>query len=242
MPQYGSRVELNAEQIGALMSDLNKARVKTRNVSGSNQSYVEAWDVKATLVRVFGFGGFSVDVIEAKILDIRDDGRQGQYPPTHPSKANQNKTPYVMAYARVRLTIHGIGPQGQDVTYTEASIGTNDGFTIGDVADNAIKSAASDALKRCAIFLGTQFGLSLYNSGSTADIVRVILEPEQKAMLEAYRSQSQPPQSPQQEFNEGDEANFARALGATRIEETVEPGVAADDGSSTGAQMAEEQS
>lgn len=39
----------------------------------------------------------------------------------------------------------------------------------------AIKTAESDALKRAAINLGTQFGLSLYNNGSTADIIRATL-------------------------------------------------------------------
>lgn len=210
-----SRVELTSEQIGQLMSPLHPDRVKTRSVSGSTQSYVEAWDVKATLIRLFGFGGFGVEVLESKIIDIRDDGRQGTYPSNH-IKAGQAKTPYVMAYARVQLTVFGIGPNGQDAVYTEAAVGTNDGWTIGDVADNAVKSAASDALKRCAIYLGTQFGLSLYDNGSKTDVVRVLLEPEQKAMLAAHMERLEQPQPPQ--FDETAEANFARALGATRVE------------------------
>jgi hypothetical protein len=35
----------------------------------------------------------------------------------------------------------------------------------------AIKTAESDALKRAAINLGDQFGLSLYNNGATAPVV-----------------------------------------------------------------------
>ena len=35
----------------------------------------------------------------------------------------------------------------------------------------AVKTAESDALKRAAINLGDQFGLSLYNNGSTAPVV-----------------------------------------------------------------------
>ena len=35
----------------------------------------------------------------------------------------------------------------------------------------AVKTAESDALKRAAINLGTQFGLSLYDNGSRADVV-----------------------------------------------------------------------
>lgn len=164
---------LTPRQMAALVQPLHENRVKSRSVSGRNQSYVEAWDIKAMLIRIFGFGGFSSEVIESRILDIRDDGRQGSYPATH-EKSGQPKTPFVMAYARVQLTIFGIGPGGQDAVYTEAAVGTNDGWTIGDVADNALKSAASDALKRCAINLGTQFGLSLYQNGSKDDVVKVL--------------------------------------------------------------------
>jgi hypothetical protein len=48
---------------------------------------------------------------------------------------------------------------------------------IGEHHDNAVKTAASDALKRCAINLGTQFGLSLYDDGSLADVVRNTIAP-----------------------------------------------------------------
>lgn len=215
-----TRVELTTTQIGALMAPLNSGRVKNRTMSGQQQSYIEAWDVKASLIRIFGFGGFSAEVVESKVIDIRDNGRQGQYPPSH-QKAGQDKTPYVMAQATVRLTIFGIGPTGQDAVYSETAIGTNDGWTIGDVADNAIKSAASDALKRCAIYLGTQFGLSLYNNGSREDVVRVLLEPEQKAMLDAYRSQGEPP-PPAIDHLAAAEENLNRALGAKRIEESLD--------------------
>lgn len=180
------RSVLSDAQIRVLMaSRINSNRVKSRKVSGRNTSYVEAWDIKATLTKVFGFGGWSGEVIESRIIDVRDDGRQGTY--TSGEKQGQTKTPYVMAYARYRLTLHNIGPMGQDVVYIESSIGTNDGSTIGDVADNAIKTAASDALKRCASNLGTQFGLSLYNAGDHNDVIKVLGVPWQAAALARAR-------------------------------------------------------
>jgi hypothetical protein len=232
------RVELTPMQVGVLMAPINENRVSARQ----GYSYVEAWDIKATLIRVFGFGGFSSEVVESKIIDIRDDGRQG-------TKADGTpKTPYVMAYARVRLTIFGIGPLGEDAVYVEAAIGTNDGYTIGDVADNALKSAASDALKRCAINLGTQFGLSLYNNGSRADVIRVLLNPEQKAMLDAHRESPQQ-QSQQEDRESAANAAIARSLGGRPLTDEErqaaageESQVIADDGSSGMAQLAEEQS
>lgn len=70
--------------------------------------------------------------------------------------------------------------------YSEAAVGSATGGAessgIGDLHDNAIKSAASDALKRCAINLGTQFGLSLYDNGSTREIIKKVLVGEPDAV------------------------------------------------------------
>lgn len=181
---------LTKQQLGVLMSPIHGSRVATRQQGGSSGktlSYVEAFDIKATLIRIFGFGGFSAEVIDARIIDIRDGGRQGQY--QSGEKKGQDKTPYVMAQSTVRLTIYGIGPAGQDVVYTETAIGTNDGWTIGDVADNAIKSASSDALKRCATYLGSQFGLSLYANGSKQEIVKVLFAEPQAKLLHDIREE-----------------------------------------------------
>lgn len=173
-------MHLTQEQLSTLMSPLWANRVKQRQ----GFSYLEAYDVKATLIRVFGFGGFSAEVIDSKILDIRDDGRQGTK-----KGSNEPKTPYVMAQATVRLTIHPQVEGDQPAVYTETAVGTNDGHTIGDVADNAIKSAASDALKRCATYLGTQFGLGLYDNGSRAEVVQAVYEPHQAALLAEIRAE-----------------------------------------------------
>lgn len=180
-------MHLTQEQLSTLMSPLWANRVKQRQ----GFSYLEAFDVKATLIRVFGFGGFSAEVIDSKILDIRDDGRQGTK-----RGSDEPKTPYVMAQATVRLTIHPQVEGDQPAVYTETAVGTNDGHTIGDVADNAIKSAASDALKRCATYLGTQFGLGLYDNGSLAEVVQVVYGPDQfedvKAITEARVEAARP--------------------------------------------------
>lgn len=195
--------QLTVEQMGVLMADIHPSRVASRSVGGTNLSYVEAYDIKAMLIRVFGFGGFSAECLDSKIIDIRDDGRQGR------KSDGSNKTPYVMAQATVRLTIFGIGPNGEDAVYTETAIGTNDGFTIGDVADNAIKSAASDALKRCATYLGTQFGLSLYKKGSQAEVVKAIFAPHQRDLW--VQAVGTAPAERQQVAD----AHVGRALGAS---------------------------
>ena len=161
---------LKPEQIRALMGRINPARVQTRKVSGVELSYVAAWDIKAALIRMFGFGGFSAEVIESQIVMVRNAASD----PSHVNKDGSPKTPEISAQSTVRLTIFGIGPRGEDAVYTETAIGSNSGWTYGDTADNAIKSASSDALKRCATYLGTQFGLSLY-AKTHADVVGVLL-------------------------------------------------------------------
>lgn len=188
---------LSDHQMWMLMQPLHDSRVATRRQSGRDLSYVEAYDIKATLIRMFGFGGFSVEVIESKIIEVRTGFTHGDHNTRQDDGTMRPKTPQVLALSTVRLTIFGIGPGGRDVTYTESSIGSNSANDIGDAADNAIKSAASDALKRCAVYLGTQFGLGLYNAGSRAEIVRQIIEPGQRAQWERIQQQSTPAPDPE---------------------------------------------
>lgn len=210
------RVELTKEQIGAMMQPINSNRVASRQQGGATLSYVEAWDIKATLIRLFGFGGFSAEVIDSKLVQVREVETFPQHVVPYGEKKGQPKTPVVIAQSTVRLTIFGIGPHGEDAVYTETAIGSNSGYDIGEVADNAIKSASSDALKRCAIYLGTQFGLSLYQDGNRHDVVRVLFSPEQAALLQEWRDDMAPP-----EFDETAKENFGRALGATVTEEEL---------------------
>ena len=55
---------LSPLQYERLMRPLNSSRVKKRD----GMSYLEAWDVRAHLIRTFGFGGFSVTADEAEMV------------------------------------------------------------------------------------------------------------------------------------------------------------------------------
>jgi recombination DNA repair RAD52 pathway protein len=149
------------EQIEVLLRPLHPGRVSTRTQGGTTLSYVEAHDVKATLSRVFGFGGFDAEVIDTKVLSITSVEKGGKDQWT------------VLATSTVRLTIHATG-----AVYAETAAASQVGPQVGEVCDFAIKTASSDALKRCAIYLGTQFGLSLY-AGTTKDVVKAIFAPDQ---------------------------------------------------------------
>jgi recombination DNA repair RAD52 pathway protein len=166
---------MTGEQLAALLRPLNPNRVARRSSSGSSLSYLEAWDVKATLIRVFGFGGFSAEVLESKILREEEVAQV----------KNTGKTNWkVTAQATVRLHIHQTG-----AVYTETAVGGSSQPDYTESADMALKTAESDALKRAAIYLGTQFGLSLYNDASTSDVVRVVLAPGQKEIIDEMRQE-----------------------------------------------------
>jgi DNA recombination protein Rad52 len=146
---------LTYEQYEQLMKPLNENRVARRAGGGGRQlSYLETWEVKAHLIRIFGFGGWSWDVTTAELVfDQESNGK------------------FHVGYKVVgQLTIPDLG-----CTYTEASVGSATLPQRGEAHDMAIKTGESDALKRAAINLGTQFGLSLYNNGDTKDVVKKTL-------------------------------------------------------------------
>jgi hypothetical protein len=141
---------LTNEQYEVLLKDLSAGRVAKRKQAGIELSYLEAWDVRAHLIRIFGFGGWS-SVVESAELAFEE---------------NVNGKWSVGYKVMLRLTIHDLG-----CFYTEAAVGSSMQGSRGEAHDMAIKTAESDALKRAAVNLGTQFGLSLYDNGSRKDVV-----------------------------------------------------------------------
>jgi hypothetical protein len=141
---------ITQEQYDLLLKDLAKSRIASRKVGGMSLSYLEAWDVRRTLIRVFGFGGFSTEVSDVTLVSCE--------------KAEKNWD--VSYQVTLRLTIPALGCE-----YAEAAVGSAHLPDKGEALDMAVKTAESDALKRAAVNLGTQFGLSLYNNGQTEDVV-----------------------------------------------------------------------
>lgn len=145
---------LNDYQYEQLLKPLNPSRVAKRQQAGRNLSYLEAWDVKAHLNRIFGFLNWSADVISAD-LAFEDQNEKGQW-----------QVGYKVVLC---LRVNG-------ASYTEAAVGSSSLPQRGEAHDMAVKTAESDALKRAAINLGTQFGLSLYDDGSMKDVVGKTLD------------------------------------------------------------------
>lgn len=141
-------MSLTTKQTITLLQPINPTRVARTD---QGMSHIQAWDVRRWLIRIFGHGGFSIDVADLVMLY---------------EQSKEEGTRWRTAYrATVRLTIG-------DATYTEAAVGTNMGWlpdTKRDEAhDMAIKTAVSQATKRCAVNLGDQFGLSLYANTTEA--------------------------------------------------------------------------
>jgi hypothetical protein len=167
------------------MGDLNPNRIAALKKGNTTLSYLETWDVKATLIRVFGFGGFSAEADLCEIVSIENNVPKttgwGENKKTLPIEYGPDKQIVfgtanfrVSVRLRVKLTIHQLGS-----VYTEWAACSQTGPDLGEVTDFAIKTAESDGLKRAAIYLGTQFGLSLYNDGATQDVVKAIVAPGQ---------------------------------------------------------------
>lgn len=150
---------LTPKQHEILLKGINAERIAQRKGGGGKAlSYLEAWDVKAHMNRIFGFLNWSADVLSADLA--YEDNSDGKWS---------------VGYKVVlRLSVNG-------ASYTEAAVGSAVLPSRGEAHDMAIKTAESDAFKRAAINLGDQFGLSLYNNGSTAPVVRQTLVPEVQA-------------------------------------------------------------
>jgi hypothetical protein len=141
---------------------LLKPIIKTRVLSdGKGHSHVSQQDITAHLIRMFGFGNFDIEVMDTALIfeteRVNDKGTfTGRYD--------------VCYRAMVRLTVRN--PDGETVArYENGSTATAQNQTRGDGHDLAYKSAISLSIKRAAIALGDQFGLSLYNKGQLAPLV-----------------------------------------------------------------------
>lgn len=167
-PNLPSPAWLTPRQREVLGRPLNGTRIAKRKQGGQELSYLESWDVRAHLIRVFGYGNFDLTMDEYRHVETR------------PYVKDSKDMVEVIYSARMTLVLkdcNGV-PYAE---YSEAAVGSTSGpmNTLGEHHDNALKTAASDAMKRCAINLGTQFGLSLYDHGNTRDVVKgTLLDPE----------------------------------------------------------------
>ena len=145
-------------QVGQLLKPINPKRVLE---DGKGHSHVSQQDVTAHLIRVFGFGSFDIKVLDASLVFESE---------RHNDKGELTGRWDICYKAMVRLTVRD--PQGVKVAFYEnGSTATAQNQTRGDAHDLAYKSAISLSIKRAAIALGDQMGLSLYNRGQKTALV-----------------------------------------------------------------------
>lgn len=147
------RGTFNHRQTEQLLRPVNPKRVVS---NAHTKPHLSQQDVVAHLVRIFGFGRFDVEVQSSEcIFEDHPEGRGWD----------------VGYRALVRLIVRD--EQQRLVAYF-------DGGSTGEAQnqpnrasahDLAYKSALSTSLKRAAIYLGDQFGLSLYNKGQLRKLV-----------------------------------------------------------------------
>ncbi len=157
---------LTDKQITALLAPLDAGRV--RQVQGN--AHLEAWDIRRWLLRIFGWGGWQFDVVSCDLVSERSNW----------DEANPLKGRHSVVYRVVgRLTLRD--PQGNFVTSWEdgATGDSQNQPSLGDAHDGALKTAMSQALKRCAVNIGEAGGLPLYNGGRTVPVVGKSIAHEQ---------------------------------------------------------------
>jgi hypothetical protein len=156
------RGAFSAAQVAQLLKPINPSRV----LQAQGHSHVSQQDITAHLIRMFGFGNFDIEVLKAEL--IREHERVDP-------KTGAAQDRWDISYrGLVRISVRN--EDGELVChYDNGSVGSARNQNFEDGHDLAYKSAISLSIKRAAISLGDQFGLSLYNKGQTAALVKLTL-------------------------------------------------------------------
>lgn len=155
--------QLSKNQTEVLLRPIKPSRVSKLE----GMSHVEAYDIRAMLTRVFGFGRWDEVAVEPTVMLYEQE-----------TTTRAGKDAYKVAYrASRRLVIRD--QDGEHLcSHDGSAVGESimPDFKRGDAHDMAIKTSESQALKRAAINLGDQFGLSLYAKGATGALVRAVVD------------------------------------------------------------------
>jgi hypothetical protein len=122
-----------------LTAELPEGVTETKEGKGNNE-YLKTGYVINRLNQVFGFDGWSMEVVHSELHKVWEDN--GRW--------------FAIGTSRVRLTVYA------GYTITREDVGTCCPMAqrqLADAVDIALKGAVSDGLKRCARTWGTQFGV-----------------------------------------------------------------------------------
>lgn len=137
---------LDRDKIAAeLDKPLAKSAVQPAKQYGPKGDYLEGWFVIQEANRIFGWDGWSYDLVALSCVSERE------------RQLKSGKPGFAVTYtAQVRATVQGI---------TRDDVGAGHGFDAdcGLAHESAIKEAVTDALKRALRTFGNPFGLALYD-------------------------------------------------------------------------------
>lgn len=151
-----ARNYLSPEQVTLLLKPIHPQRV----LSLKNMAYVAGHDVRAELNRVFGFARWDQELLRQDLICDREVKTKAGSPAF-----------YVLYRSTVRLSVRAV--DGTPLCFYDGThVGESTHPVQGDAHGNAVTNSETYALRRAAINLGDQFGLSLYNNGSLDAIVR----------------------------------------------------------------------
>jgi hypothetical protein len=139
------------EQLTALASPLDPARICTRKQGRASVPYLKGWAVIEEANAIFGFDGWQRQTIACQCVTQAER-----------SIGEERKPGWGVTYiARVRITVFA-GSRGLLI---REGTGAGHGIDVdlGQAHESAIKEAETDAMKRALVTFGARFGLSLYD-------------------------------------------------------------------------------
>lgn len=145
------------EQIDQILRPINPARVKETQ----GNSYIQAYEVRAHMARIFGIARWSSEVMEQRCFTEREVTTKAGAPAWQ-----------VGYHSIVKVTVYS--PNGTYLaTYTEGHAGGSTHPDLVEAHGGAITNSESYAFKRAAVMaLLDQGGLSLYGKGNKAALVK----------------------------------------------------------------------
>jgi hypothetical protein len=139
------------EQLTALASSLDPARICTRKQGRASVPYLKGWAVIEEANAIFGFDGWQRQTLFCQCVTQAER-----------SIGEERKPGWGVTYiARVRITVFA-GSRGLLI---REGTGAGHGIDVdlGQAHESAIKEAETDAMKRALVTFGARFGLSLYD-------------------------------------------------------------------------------
>lgn len=196
-----ARFGLTDEQMALLLSPLHPGRVQQDN---KGMSHLAGWDVRRWLTRIFGPVGWSdktlsTDLVNESKIKLKN-GRDGWQ---------------IIYRVEVRLTVKNIDGIVL-TTFEDGAVGDANLPDLAQAHDMAFKTALTQALKRCAMNLGDQFGLSLYNKGSVDPVVvrTAVWNPPQDVEAPSIAGASEDVQGDEEMITDDEGDDYSATIGA----------------------------